>query len=100
MWEDSDMDHAPVTVDISTSDDLKKLADDVATSGVSRILVSGSQAIALVTPMSGGTTSQKRRKRRDPNRILDIIGIGASGGSDVANFKDDYIAEAVDHRGR
>lgn len=40
------------------------------------------------------------RNRLEPKRVLNIIGLGASAeGSDIANHKDRYIADAVDHRG-
>jgi hypothetical protein len=44
--------------------------------------------------------SSRQRKRLEPERILDIIGAGASGkDSDIARHKDQYIADAVNHRG-
>lgn len=33
---------------------------------------------------------------RPPAHISDIFGIGHSGGSDIARFKDQYIGEAVE----
>lgn len=45
-------------------------------------------------------TRRARRHRLEPERILEIIGIGESAeGSDIARYKDEYIADAVDHRG-
>jgi hypothetical protein len=88
------------SIDISTSADLRRLAEEVATSGTSRVLVRGDEELAIVTPLpAAGRRSPRPRKRLQPERVLDIIGRGASGGSDIARFKDDYIADAVDHRG-
>jgi hypothetical protein len=36
----------------------------------------------------------------DPKRVLNLIGIGASADeTNVAEFKDQYIADSIDHRG-
>jgi hypothetical protein len=49
----------------------------------------------IEAPASASTTH--RRRRLAPERALNIIGLGASEhGSDVANLKDQYIAEAAD----
>lgn len=40
-----------------------------------------------------------RTERRDPRRILNIIGIGASAEpSDIRNHKDTYLADAINPR--
>jgi hypothetical protein len=40
-----------------------------------------------------------RRRKLDPDRVLDIIGIGASAeDTHIARFKDDHLAEAADRR--
>ena len=42
-----------------------------------------------------------QRGRLQPERMLDIIGIGASPeGSNIARFKDQYVADATDQRER
>jgi hypothetical protein len=42
-----------------------------------------------------------RRRRLQPDRVLDIIGIGASAeDTNIARYKDEYLAEAADRRDR
>jgi hypothetical protein len=42
-----------------------------------------------------------RRRRLEPERVLDIIGIGESAEeTNVALFKDHYLADAADRRGQ
>jgi hypothetical protein len=86
---------------VSNSPDLLHLADVVARSGTSCVLVRGDEEIAIVSPLRPGTsaTHDRRKHRRDPKRILNIIGIGASAApTDVAEHKDEYVAEAAEHR--
>ncbi len=46
---------------------------------------------------TAGTASQDARLQ--PERVLDIIGIGESSeGSNIARYKDQYVADATDHR--
>jgi hypothetical protein len=89
------MDDVPIIIDVSTSEELRKPADEVATSGIGRILARGGTPVAIVTPLSEPTATPQRR---NAERVLDIIGIGSSGGSDIARFKNDYVADAVEHR--
>lgn len=43
--------------------------------------------------------ARSRPARLQPERVLDIIGIGESSeGSNIARFKDKYVADATDHR--
>jgi hypothetical protein len=44
-------------------------------------------------------SARRQHRRLQPERVLDIIGIGESAeGSNIARFKDQYIADATDHR--
>lgn len=45
--------------------------------------------------------SPAQRQPLDPRRVGEIIGLGESAGdSHIARRKDQYIADAADHRGR
>ena len=89
-------------IDISTSQDLLRLVEEVIESGSSRVLVDGDDEIAVLTPLPASRRwSPRKHKRLEPERILDIVGIGRSGtNSDIARFKHGYIADAVDPRQR
>jgi hypothetical protein len=91
------MDDVPTAIDVTGSEKLRKLADEIDKSEIPSNSARGDTPIASVTPRPEPTATLQRRKRRNPERVLDIIGIGSSGGSNVARFKDDYIADAVDH---
>ena len=90
-----------VSLDISASPDLLRLIEEIEQTGVELVLVRGAEEVALVTALPAATPRlSRRRKQLQPERVLDIIGIGASDQeSDIARFKDHYIADAVDHRG-
>ena len=46
------------------------------------------------------STARLQREPLQPERVLDIIGIGESPeGSNIARLKDEYVADASDHRG-
>ena len=45
-------------------------------------------------------TAQREPTRLHPERALNIVGLGESeAGSDIAQYKDRYVADAADHRG-
>jgi hypothetical protein len=89
-----------VLVDISSSPELLRLVEEIEQTGAEFVLVRGDEELALVTQLPMATTQATRSRSRQPERVLDIIGIGASDhGSDIANFKDQYITDAVEHRG-
>lgn len=47
------------------------------------------------------SSGRRPREPLRPERVLNIVGIGESPeGSNVARLKDDYVAEATDHRRR
>ena len=92
-----------VRVDVTASPDLMQLAEELEKSGVGCLLVRGDEEVALMTPARPKTTQSPGRatSRRDPGRILNIIGLGSSKEpSNIARHKDEYIADAVDHRRR
>jgi 6-phosphogluconate dehydrogenase (decarboxylating) len=96
-----DMTKDAIEIDISSSPDLTRLAEEVEQSGVARVLVRDGVEIAVVSPVRTEPVNapQRRSPRRDPRRALNIVGAGASGqASDIARHKDEYIANAIDRR--
>jgi hypothetical protein len=88
------MSKAPVPYDISASPEFLRLVEEIEETGVSRVLVRDDEEIAVITPI------RTRKPRLQPERVLNIIGLGESPeGSDVARFKDEYLADAAAHRG-
>ena len=93
-----------IPVDISAFPHLLRLVEEIEETGIGRILVRDDQEIATVTPVQPHTTmpgdqNQQRKRHHDPERVLNIIGMGASTEpSDVASHKDAYLAEAFEHR--
>ena len=96
------MNHERVVQDISSSPELLGLVEEIEQSGAELVLVRGGEELALVTQLPSNTKQAPRhRKGQQPERVLDIIGIGASNqGSDIARLKDHYIANAVDRQGK
>jgi hypothetical protein len=91
----------PIRVDVTNSPDLLHLVEVVEQGGVSCVLVRGNEEIAIVSPLHHDTSAARGRPRRsrEPERILNIIGIGASGEpTDVAQHKDEYLADAAERR--
>ena len=94
------MSKEPVRIDVTDSPELLRLIEEIERSGTTGVLVRDDHEIAVVTPTHTATSSRSGRSRRQPERILNIIGIGASGEpTDVAQHKDAYLAEAAEHTG-
>jgi hypothetical protein len=93
--------HLP-PIDISTSADLLRVAEEVAASGTGRLLVRGERPVAIVQPLPESDRPARRRRRPaepadDP--LLGIIGMLDTGEpTEIARFKDQYLADAVDRR--
>lgn len=93
-------------IDISDVPELLRLAEEVKTSGTPRLLTSGDEAVAVLTPVKPPKPPAKRRKRRDrrtgpDDPLWNIIGIANSAGSpddprDVSENKYKYLADAYD----
>jgi hypothetical protein len=89
-----------LVLDISSSPELLRLVEEIEQTGAEFLLVRGDEELALVTQLPLAARQATRSRGHQPERVLDIIGIGAADhGSDIANFKDQYIGEAVEHRG-
>jgi hypothetical protein len=55
--------------------------------------------VSRIGAPSEASGARRRPSRLAPERVLDIIGIGeAPGGSNIARHKDQYLADAADHR--
>lgn len=94
------MSDRPKTIQLESGSELSRLLKEAAeTESVfeangARYRVSRVEA---PVPTNGGP---RRRKHLEPRRVMNIIGLGASeGGSDIANLKDQYIADAANQRG-
>lgn len=86
-----------ISIDISSSPDLSRLADEVEKSGVGRLLKRGDEPVAIVQPIHGRGSRRRYRPEDDP--LLDIIGMLDSGPpTDVATFKDQYLGDAIEQR--
>lgn len=92
------MPETPTIIRIEHESELGRLLDTIAASDVvlemdgDRFRVSRLDAPVPFSP-------PHRRRRLAPERVLNIIGLGASAhGSDIAHLKDEYIAEAADRR--
>ena len=92
------MSKTPTIIQIEPESELGRLLDSVAESDVllemegDRFRVARLDAPAAVGPAH-------RRRRLAPERVLNIIGLGASAhGSDIARHKDEYVADAADRR--
>jgi hypothetical protein len=85
----------PKTVHVEAGSELGQLLDAAAEKDILlemdgvRFLLNRVDAPTSASPPS-------RRRRLVPERVLNIIGLGASAhGSDVARLKDQYIADAA-----
>ncbi len=90
------------TIQIEPGSEVSKLLEEAAESALilqangTRYRVNRIAAPAPAPPDG----APRSRKRLEPERVLNIIGIGESAEeSDIARFKDQYLAEAADHRG-
>jgi hypothetical protein len=89
-------------IDITHTPDVLRLAEEVARSGVPRVLRRGNQDVAELRPVS---PTPKRTRRSKPTSkddpLWDIIGIAHAADfpdvpKDVASNKHAYLAEAYD----
>ena len=87
---------AEKTVEIATDPGVLKLAEDVQSSGEATVLQRDGKPIAKIVPVEA---KPKRRQRKDSsgqNPFAGLIGIGSSGGSNIAEDKHEYIAQAIE----
>lgn len=85
-----------IPLDISKSPELERLVEEMERSGVGRVLVREGEEVAVLTTTSTSGRAKRHRTPKDPRRVLDIIGRGASSEpSDIAHHKDEYIADSI-----
>ena len=87
------------TIQIEPDSEIGKLLEKAADSA--QILESnGARYRVQRLAARPSTNGPRRRKRLEPERVLNIIGLGESSEvSNIARFKDKYVADAADHRG-
>lgn len=86
-----------ISIDISSSPELSRLVDEVEQSGVGRLLKRGDESVAIVQPFR--QRGSRRRYRPEDDPLLGIIGMLDDGPpTDIATFKDEYLADAIERR--
>ena len=94
------MAHEFVPIDIANAPDLAQLVEAVRQSGKPHAVKRGAETLVVIRPAprkEAGTRSPRRRKtgRLTPDdSLFKLIGIGASGHSDVSSNKYKYLAQA------
>jgi hypothetical protein len=92
------------SIDITHTPDVLRLAEEVARSGVPRLLRKDNQDVAELRPVS---PTRKRTRRSQPTSendpLWDIVGIAHAADfpdvpRDVARNKHTYLAEAYDNK--
>jgi hypothetical protein len=91
------------TVDIADSEDILRLVDDMLRTGMGVVLVRDEEPVAILDPLPASKRSSRRRRTPadlPDDSIMRLAGILDGGPpTDIARFKDEYIADAIDHRG-
>lgn len=92
------MPDTPTTVRVESGSDLGRLLDSAAESDI--FLEMDGVHFRLYRVESATPPGADQPSRRiEPERVLNIIGLGASEhGSDIAHLKDQYVADAADRR--
>ena len=89
----------PKTVHVEAESELGQLLDEAAQKDI-LLEMDGVRFRLNRVDSPAPASTPSRRRRLAPERVLNIIGIGASAhGSDIANLKDRYIADAAADRG-
>jgi hypothetical protein len=93
------MPEAPKTTQVEPGSELGRLLDAVAETAIlleKEGVLYRLHRVDATAPVDG---ARRRRTRLEPERALNIIGLGAAeSGSDVARLKDRYVADAADPR--
>ena len=91
------MSATPKTVHVEAGSELGQLLDAAADKDI--LLEMGGVQYRLNRVDAPAPASTTSRRQLVPERVLNIIGLGASAdGSDIARLKDQYIADAVADR--
>jgi hypothetical protein len=89
-----------ISVDVSNSAELLRLAEEVHTSGTPRLLRRGDEPLAVLTPaLAEAPPKLRRRRRRKPGKprhwLYNIVGIvDTPGPGDISENKHKYLAQA------
>ena len=87
-------------IDVSDMPELLRLAEEVGSSGETRILRRNDTDLAILAPIPAAPKRSARRRgvtKDDP--LWNIVGIGQSDGpTDVSTNKHKYLAEASLHK--
>ncbi len=90
----------PKTVQIEAASELGQLLEEAAETAIIFESNGARYRVNRVDAPAPADGVPRSRKRLEPERVLNIIGLGQSAEeSDIARFKDQYLAEAADHRG-
>lgn len=89
-------------IDITHSPEVRRLAEEIARSGVPRILRSADRDVAVISPAPSKPPRARRGKRaRREDALWDIVGIANTADfpdvpDDVSTNKHSYLADAYD----
>lgn len=86
--------------DTTGTPDVAELAEEVARTGVARVLSRDGEALAIVSPVSNKKRRRPEWRRAKPSSLNDwlgdLIGVGTSPGpGDVSANVHRYVAEAI-----
>ncbi len=87
--------------EVADSPDLERLLDEIEQTGRGRLLVRNGNPVAVVQPVGPRPHLPRKREvsRPEDDPLLSIIGSFSSDEpTDIANFKDEYIADAIERR--
>ena len=95
------MAHETVPIDVTSSPDLRRLAEDVASSQTPRILRRGEEDMAVVVPAPRKHSARHGRPTSQDDPLWQIIGMAdaavpADAPTDVSSHKQKYLADAYD----
>ena len=94
------MAHETVSIDVSSSPDLRRLAEEVATSRTPHILRRDDEDMAVVVPAARKRSARRGRPTSQDDPLWQIIGtadaaVPADAPTDVSSHKYTYLTDAV-----
>jgi len=92
------------TVNIADSEDILRLVDDMLNTGSGVVLMRDDEPVAVLDPLPASKRSSRRHRASDDppdDSIMRLAGIVDGGPpTDIARYKHEYLADAIDHRGK
>jgi hypothetical protein len=84
-------------LDVTQAPDVERLAEDVAKSGIPRLLRRNGESLAVIQPLAPRSAPSRSRRTASPNRWLNsLIGIGESvPHADVSANVHAHVADAI-----